>query len=58
MLQEYDQISFASSTMPDLQNLLQTADSLLQKDQIKEALKLYEHSKKPQFSLVKTLIKS
>ena len=37
-------------TIADLQNLLQNAYTLLQKDQIKEALKLYEHSKKPQFS--------
>ena len=32
------------SNMSDLQMLLKTADSLLQNNKIKEALKLYEHS--------------
>jgi outer membrane protein OmpA-like peptidoglycan-associated protein len=30
--------------MSEFQTLLQTADNLLQKNQIKEAIKLYEHS--------------
>lgn len=33
--------------MSEFQTLLQTAESLLQKNKIKEAVKLYENSRKP-----------